>query len=94
MRPLRNAIERCGGIWLNLAAFPFPYRSALNFRIDYDRYDPQADLAPVVAKCPREMLIYVGKPSDADLAAVAAEELPARVEAEPETTVDKTQWRG
>ena len=62
--------------------------------IDYDRYDPQADLAPVVAKCPREMLIYVGKPSDADLAAVAAEELPARVEAKPDSTVDKTQWRG
>jgi len=61
--------------------------------IDYDRYDPQAGPA-VVAKCPREMRIYVGKPSDTDLAAVAAEELPARVEAEPDSTVDKTQWRG
>jgi len=25
---------------MTLAAFPFPYRSALNFRIDYDRYHP------------------------------------------------------
>ncbi len=41
IEPLRNAIELSGGIWLNVAAFPFPYRSALNFRIDYDRYDPQ-----------------------------------------------------
>ncbi len=62
--------------------------------IDYERYDPQADLAPVLAKCPREMLVYVGTPSAEDLAAVGAEELPARVEADPKTTVDKTQWRG
>ena len=32
-------IEQAGGIWLCVAAFPFPYRSALNFRIDYDRYE-------------------------------------------------------
>ncbi len=38
---LREQIERSGGIWLGVAAFPFPYRSALNFRIDYDRYDRQ-----------------------------------------------------
>jgi hypothetical protein len=37
---LRTEIERAGGIWLCVAAFPFPYRSALNFRIDYDQYDP------------------------------------------------------
>lgn len=38
---LRQEIERAGGIWLAVAAFPFPYRSALNFRIDYDGYHPQ-----------------------------------------------------
>jgi peptidoglycan/xylan/chitin deacetylase (PgdA/CDA1 family) len=38
---LREAIERAGGVWLAVAAFPFPYRSALNFRIDYDQYNPQ-----------------------------------------------------
>jgi len=39
MARLRQKIERAGGVWLRLSAFPFPYRSALNFRIDYDQYD-------------------------------------------------------
>jgi hypothetical protein len=33
---LRQAIERAGGLWLRLAPFPFPYRSAFNFRADLD----------------------------------------------------------
>jgi len=37
---LRGLIERAGGIWLCVATYPFPYRSALNFRVDYDQYDP------------------------------------------------------
>ena len=37
--PLRQMIEDAGGIWLCVSAYPFPYRSALNFRIDYDQYD-------------------------------------------------------
>ncbi len=37
---LRAKIEKAGGIWLRVSAFPFPYRSALSFRIDYDQYDP------------------------------------------------------
>lgn len=37
---LREEIECRGGIWLRVAAFPFPYRSVLNFRLDYDHYDP------------------------------------------------------
>ncbi len=36
---LRERIEQAGGIWLRVAAFPFPYRSAFSFRIDYDEYD-------------------------------------------------------
>jgi len=36
---LRERIEEAGGIWLCVGAFPFPYRSAVNFRIDYDQYD-------------------------------------------------------
>ncbi len=36
---LRGLIEACGGIWLRVAAYPFPYRSALNFRVDYDEFD-------------------------------------------------------
>ena len=39
LQRLRVEIEQAGGIWLCVAAFPFPYRSALNFRIDYDRYN-------------------------------------------------------
>jgi hypothetical protein len=37
---LRLQIEGQGGVWIRLAAFPFPYRSAFNFRLDYDHYDP------------------------------------------------------
>ncbi|MHC4402757.1 MAG: hypothetical protein ACYTG0_24095 [Planctomycetota bacterium] len=37
---LRTILEELGGIWLRVAPFPFPYRSAFNFRIDYDRYGP------------------------------------------------------
>lgn len=35
---LRRAIEGAGGIWLRTAAFPYPYRSVFNFRIDHDDY--------------------------------------------------------
>jgi hypothetical protein len=37
---LRAEIERRGGAWLRVGAFPFPYRSAFCFRIDYDDYHP------------------------------------------------------
>lgn len=63
--------------------------------IDYDRYDPaQADFSAALAKCPRESLVYVGKPSARELAAVADENLPDRVEADFKTTVDDAEWRG
>ncbi len=35
---LRKEIERRGGIWLTVGYFPFPYRSAFNFRFDHDEY--------------------------------------------------------
>jgi hypothetical protein len=41
LEQLRAEIELAGGVWLRVAAYPFPYRSALNFRIDYDEYHPQ-----------------------------------------------------
>ncbi len=47
---LRRKVEQAGGIWLRIAAFPYPYRSAFNFRIDYDDYhaaDFEATLATV-----------------------------------------------
>lgn len=33
---LRHAVTQAGGIWARLAPFPFPYRSAFNFRVDLD----------------------------------------------------------
>jgi hypothetical protein len=33
---LRHAVTGAGGLWARLSAFPFPYRSAFNFRADLD----------------------------------------------------------
>jgi len=62
--------------------------------IDYDRYGSESDFQVALEKCPRASLIFVGKPSAADLAAVAEEELPDQIKADFKTTVDDTQWRG
>jgi RnfABCDGE-type electron transport complex B subunit len=62
--------------------------------VDYDHYDATADFTEARKKCPREGMLYVGKPSAEDLAAVAGETLPDRVEADFKTTVDDTEWRG
>ncbi len=51
---LRALIERAGGIWLRVSAFPFPYRSAFNFRIDYDEYEPRDFQATMAAIAGRE----------------------------------------
>jgi len=45
-------------------------------------------------KCPRNTIIFIGKPTPADLAAVAEKKLPPRVEADFESTVDRGQWHG
>ncbi|MBN1589802.1 MAG: RnfABCDGE type electron transport complex subunit B [Pirellulales bacterium] len=62
--------------------------------IDYDAYESEEQFAKAREKCPRESMILVGKPSPKDLAAVAGEKLPDRVEADFKTTVDDTEWRG
>jgi len=62
--------------------------------IDYDRYESEEAFSKALAKCPMEGLVFVGKPSAADLAAVGQEELPDRIEADFKTTVDETEWRG
>ncbi len=41
MQRLRAAVEEAGGIWLRVAPFPFPYRSAFNLRIEHDHYEAQ-----------------------------------------------------
>ena len=68
-------------------------------KLDYEAYDPESKeasdgLLQSVEKCPMESLLWVGVPSAADLEAVADEELPPRIEADFETTVDKAEWRG
>ena len=62
--------------------------------IDYDRYESAEDFAVARQKCPRASMIDVGKPTAEDLAAVAGEAMPGRVEADFKTTVDDTEWRG
>jgi len=63
--------------------------------LNYDNYDPaKVDFSAALNKCPRESMLFVGKPSALDLAAVADEELPDRIEADFKTTADDTEWRG
>jgi Na+-translocating ferredoxin:NAD+ oxidoreductase subunit B len=62
--------------------------------IDYDAYQNEEDFAEALEKCPRESLIFVGKPSPSDLAKVADQQLPKRIEADFQTTVDRTDWWG
>jgi len=62
--------------------------------INYDAYGAASDFTVAIEKCPRESMIFVGKPTAEDLAAVATETLPDRVEADFKTTVDDTEWRG
>ena len=62
--------------------------------IDYDRYEDESAFATALEKCPREGMIFIGRPTAEDLAAVAEEALPDRVESDFKTTVDETEWRG
>jgi electron transport complex protein RnfB len=62
--------------------------------IDYDAYDPDYEFEPILDKCRMESLFFIGKPTAEELAAVAHEEMPDRVEVDFETTVDSTEWRG
>lgn len=40
MAALQLRVEAAGGVWLRLAPFPHPYRSAFNLRLDHDDYVP------------------------------------------------------
>lgn len=37
---LREAVLARGGVWMRLAPFPYPYRSAFNLRVDLDENEP------------------------------------------------------
>jgi Na+-translocating ferredoxin:NAD+ oxidoreductase RNF subunit RnfB len=62
--------------------------------VDYDAYQSEAQFEEAQTKCPRGSMINVGRPSEEDLAAVADEPLPDRIEADFKTTVDDTDWWG
>lgn len=51
---LRGRIEAAGGMWLRVAPFPYPYRSAFNFRLDYDEFDAGDFEAVLAATAGRE----------------------------------------
>ncbi len=38
---LREAVTGAGGVWMRLAPFPYPYRSAFSFRADLDEAGPE-----------------------------------------------------
>ena len=63
-------------------------------QINIEAYDPRADLQEVQNRCPREAMVWIGKPSEADLKATEDQELPRRAEADFKTTVDDAEWRG
>ncbi|MCP4111205.1 MAG: RnfABCDGE type electron transport complex subunit B [Desulfobacteraceae bacterium] len=64
--------------------------------INYDEYLPECleDVLKACEKCPRKSLVFVGKPSEKDIAAVADEKVPDVIEPDFKTTVDDTEWRG
>ena len=58
--------------------------------VDYDKYDAATDLSASIKKCPRESLVYIGHPEKRE----ETGEPPERIEANFDTTVDKTEWWG
>lgn len=59
---------------------------------NYEKYDPaKDDLTPAIEKCPMNRLVWIGKPTEKDKAAVADKKVPGP---EPKTTVDDAEWRG
>lgn len=63
--------------------------------VDYGAYDPAtADFTRAIEKCPMESLLWVGTPSATDIEATKDEELPARVDATFDTTVERAEWWG
>lgn len=64
--------------------------------INYENYRPDRldELLAASNKCPRNRLVFVGKPTDKDLSAAEGLELPEVVKPDFKTTVDDTEWRG
>ena len=66
--------------------------------IKYDAYELNKETAEgikkAIDKCPRQGIVFVGKPTEKDLLAVASETAPKIVTPDFKTTVDDTEWRG
>jgi RnfABCDGE-type electron transport complex B subunit len=62
--------------------------------LDYDSYEPDQDFAAVLDRCPAQALVFVGMPSPEDVDAHPDYDERKPIEADFETTVDKTEWRG
>ncbi len=64
--------------------------------INYEAYTPTCSLNVLEAcrKCKRQRLVFVGKPTNQDLAYEADMPLPDLVEPDFKTTVDDMEWRG
>ncbi len=63
--------------------------------LDYEAYDPDnIDINLIRSKCKRSSLLYIGIPTDDDLEKSKDEEAPNVAQADFETTVDKTDYRG
>lgn len=63
--------------------------------INYEDYQAGDEaLEKVLEKCPRKRMIFVGKPTEEERAAVEEEDVPKAITADFETTVDETEWRG
>ncbi|MCG8525114.1 MAG: RnfABCDGE type electron transport complex subunit B [Opitutales bacterium] len=58
--------------------------------MDYDKFGKDSDLSKSIEKCPRESLVYIGEPEKKEELKGA----PERIEADFETTIDKTDWWG
>jgi len=64
--------------------------------INYDAYTAECSLDVLEAckKCKRQRIVWVGKPTAADLERSRDLEAPDLVEPDFQTTVDDTEWRG
>ncbi len=51
---LREVVAKAGGVWARLSAYPFPYRSAFNLRVDLDEHLPDDYFAFARAREPIE----------------------------------------
>ena len=64
--------------------------------INYDAYTPEcsADVIDACEKCKRQRIVWVGKPTTAEMEKARDLDAPELVEPDFKTSVDDTEWRG